>query len=120
MLVPQYDKLAKIGLLIGTLMAFSKVAVKSYTIAFPLLQIGFSGDIGYVINDDQVRLAYLVSICTYLLWVVLFVIVLKRWLIARQGKTISAKKIIGPLTTILLLSACEPVFFTLAHIYFLY
>jgi hypothetical protein len=120
MLVPKYDKLAKAGLLIGTILALSKVAVKSYTTAFPLLRIGFSGDIGYIFNDDRVSLYYLVSMCTYLLWVVLFVIVLRRWLIARKGKTISSKKITAPLMAMLLLTACEPIFFAFARIYFIY
>jgi len=120
MFVPKYDKLAKAGLLIGVLLTLSKVAVKSYTTAFPLLRIGLSGDIGYIFNDDQIRLSILVSICTYLLWVVLFVIVLRRWFIARSGKTVPMKKIIAPLMAILLLTACEPVFFRFLQFYFIY
>lgn len=117
MFVPKYDKLAKAGLLIGTILAFFKVVEKSYTIIFPFIRASSPVDIGSIANSYPTNLFYLVMICAYFLWIALFVIVLKRLLTAQRGNTITMKKIIRPIAAMLLLYVCESVFFTLASIF---
>ncbi len=117
-LVPKYDKLAQAVLLVIALTALFTVLQKSYTL-FRLIRMIAEDSLGYLITDYSSAILALVGACVYFLWIALFVIALRRWLIVRQGTPIQIEKIIRPAAAMLVLYAIQTISYYLA-IFFIY
>ncbi len=109
MLVPSYDKLAKTGLLVLTLVALLEVLSRSYSTVFPIIQLTMADSLGYLLNESPANLYFGFAIFAYVVWILLFVITLKRW-ITRNRRTINMHEVARPAYAMLAIYASELIF----------